>query len=96
MLVSLGWYLKEPLVPLLVPKLATCWQELGDILEGGQCTQQLEADQGETEEATGAVVPAVGEEGRGVGEDAREVEAQAQRWLLMVGVLGPESFGYVR
>lgn len=91
---SLGWYLNEPLVLLLVPKLMTCLQELGDILEGGQCTQQMEADQVETEEETVVVVPPVEEEVHGVVEDTREVEAQAQRLVLMLVVMGPESFGH--
>lgn len=90
---SLGWCLNEALVLLLVPKLMTCLQELGDILEGGQCTQQMEADQVETEEETVVVVPPVAEEVHGVVEDTREVEAQAQRLVLMLVVLGPESFG---
>lgn len=92
---SLGWYLNEPLVLLLVPKLMTCLQELGDILEGGQCTQLMEADQVETEEETVVVVPPVEEEVHGEVEDTREVEAQAQRLVLMLAVLGPESFVYV-
>ena len=95
MLASLGWYLNEPLVLLLVPKLMTCLQELGDILEGGQCTQQMEADQVETEEETVVVVPRVEEEVHGVEEDTREVEAQAQRLVSMLVGLRPQSFGYV-
>ena len=95
MLASLGWYLNEPLVLLLVPKLMTCLQELGDILEGGQCTQQMEADQVETEEETVVVVPRVEEEAHGVAEDTREVEAQAQRLVSMLVGLRPQSFGYV-
>ena len=91
----MGWYLKEPLVLLLVPKLMTDLQEMGDILEGGQRTQQTEADQVETEEETVLVVPPVEEEARGVLEDTRKVEAQAQRLLLMLVALGPESFAYV-
>ena len=91
----LGWHFNEPLVLLLVPKLVTCLQELGDILEGGQCTQQMEADRVETEEETVVVVPRVEEEVHGVVEDTREVEAQAQRVVSMLVVLGPESFGYV-
>ena len=91
----MGWYLNEPLVLLLVPNLMTGLQEMGDILEGGQCTQQTEADQVATEEETGLVVAPVEEEAHGVLEDTRKVEAQAQRLVLMLVVLGPESFGYV-
>lgn len=92
---SLGWYLNEPLVLLLVPKLMTCLQELGDILEGEQGTQLMEADQVEIEEETVVAVPPVEEEVHGEVEDTREVEAQAQRLVLMLVVLGPESFGNV-
>lgn len=76
------------------PKLMACLQELGDILEGGQCTQQMEAGQVETEEETVVVVPPVEEEVHGVLEDTRELEAQAQRLVLILVVLAPESFGY--
>ena len=92
---SLRRYLNEPLVLLLVPKLMTCLRQLGDILERGECTQQMEADQVETEEETVMVVPRVEEEVHGAVEGTREVEAQAQRLVLMPVVLGPESFGYV-
>lgn len=91
---SLGWYWNEPLVLLLVPTLMTCLQELGDILEGGQCTQRMEAAQVETEEETVVVVPQEEEEVHVVVEDTREVEAQAQRLVLMLVVMGPESFGH--
>ena len=92
---SLRRYLNEPLVLLLVPKLMTCLRQLGDILERGECTQQMEADQVETEEETVVVVPQGEEEVHGAVEGTREVEAQAQRLVLMPVVLGPESFGYV-
>lgn len=92
---SLGWCLSAPLVLLLGPKLMICLQELGGILEGGQSTQQTEVGQVETEEETVVVVPRVEEEVRGVVEDTREVEAQAQRLVMMLVVLGPESFGNV-
>lgn len=91
---SLGWCLNEPLALLLGPKLMTCLQELGDIREGGQCTQRMEAAQVETEEETVVVVPPEEEEVHGVVEDTREVEAQAQRLVLMLAVMGPESFGH--
>lgn len=91
---SLGWCLNEPLALLLGPKLMTCLQELGDIREGGQCTQRMEAAQVETEEETVVVVPPEEEEEHGVVEDTREVEAQAQRLVLMLAVMGPESFGH--
>lgn len=92
---SLGWCLNDPLALLLVPRLMTCLQERGGIPEGGQCTQQTEADQVETEEETVVVVPREEAEVRGAVEDTREVEAQAQRLVLMLAVLGPESFGNV-
>jgi len=93
--VSLGWRLNEPLVLLLVPKRRTCLQELGDIPEGGQCTQRREADQVETEEETAVVVRRVAEGVRGVVEGTREEAAQAQRLVLMLAVLGSESSGHV-
>lgn len=91
---SLGWHLNEPLVLVLVPKVLICLLELGGIPEGGQCTQQVEVDQVETEEETVVEVPPVEEEVHGEEEDTREVEARAQRPVLMLAVLGPESFVY--
>lgn len=92
---SLGWHLNEPMVLLLVPKVLICLQELGGILEGGQGTRQVEVDQVETEEETVVVVPPVEEEVRGEVADTGEVAAQAQRLVLMLAMLGPESFVYV-
>ena len=92
---SLGWHVNEPLELLLILKMVTCLQELGDILEKGECTQQTEAAQVETEEETVVVVPPGEEEVWGVVEDTREVEAQAQRAVLLLVVLGLESSGYV-
>lgn len=92
---SLGWYLNEPLVLLLVPKVLICLQELGGIPVGGHCTQQVEADQVETEEETVVEVPPVEEEVHGEVEETGEEEAQSQRQVLMLVMLGPESFVYV-
>ena len=91
----LGRYLNELWVLLLVPKVTTCVQELGDILEGGQCTQQMEADQVQTEEGTVVLVSPEEEEVHGVVEETREVQAQAQRLVSTLVVLGPEAFGYI-
>lgn len=90
----MGWYLSEPLVLVLVPMVLICLLELGGIPEGGQCTQLMEADQVETEEETVVEVPPVEEEVHGEEEDTGEVEARAQRLVLRLAVLGPESFVY--
>lgn len=92
---TLGWHLDELLVLLLIPKVMARLQELGDILERGQCTQKMEADQVETEEDPVVALPPVEEEVLGVVEDTKEVEAQARRLVLMLVVLGPKSSGYV-
>lgn len=92
---SLGWDRNAPLVLLLVPRLMTCLQELGDILEGSQCSWQMAADQVETGEETVVVVPPVEEEVLGVVEGTRKAEALARRLLLMLVALGLGSSGYV-
>ncbi|KAK4806572.1 hypothetical protein QYF61_013838 [Mycteria americana] len=70
-----------------------CSEELGDMLEGGQCTQQMEADQVQTEEGTVVLVPPEEEEVHGVVEETREVEAQAQRLPLMLQCWGLRPLG---
>ena len=93
MLVSLGGYLNESLAVLLADDM---FAGAGGYSGAGRgYTQQMEADQVETEEVVVVVVPPAGKEAPGVGEDARGVEAQVQRLLLMMAVLGPESSGYV-
>lgn len=92
---SLGWHLSEPLVLVLVPRVLICLLALGSIPEGEQCNQQVEADQVETEEETVVEAPLVEEEVRGEeeeDEDTGEVAARAQRLVLRLAVLGPESF----
>lgn len=90
---SLGWHLSEPLALVLVPRVLKCLLALGSIPEGEQCNQQVEADQVETEEETVVEAPLVEEEVRGEEEEGTgEVAARAQRLVLRLAVLGPESF----
>lgn len=82
---SSGWF-------LLVPKLMTCFQKLGNALGGRQCTQQVEGDQVEIEEETVVVLPLVEKGACGVLEDTRQVETRA-RGLVVVQCWGLSPLG---